>query len=278
MNHLDGIIDFGPRGHIRVDVEAFLSWFPTIRRHHFPIDGLSLVNKLQARLQSHYNITRTEILQTLYTLCDHLQYHPLPFQGETRVRVTAALTHLLREDIEINGFNNRGLYRLRHSFVILAYLANDCVSTLLAGALFDFWYGCEQYIQLSDAHYLHKEWIPAVRKIEEVGADGMVHGAGHMDFGALATRGRIPHRLMGLPWPDNRALSAPVTRRRRSPDMQMALAPFPNSAWTSPMISPAGFPRTQYFDEIDGLQYQQREMNMKLENIDHKLDFLVGNF
>ena len=36
------------------------------------------------------------------------------------------------------------------------------------------------------------------------------------------------------------------------------------------MIQPNGF-----FDEVGRLQYQQEEMNMKLDHIDQKLDYLM---
>jgi hypothetical protein len=43
------------------------------------------------------------------------------------------------------------------------------------------------------------------------------------------------------------------------------------------MMSPVGYPHAGYFDEVGRLQYQQEEMNMKLDNVDGKLDVLIQN-
>jgi hypothetical protein len=41
-------------------------------------------------------------------------------------------------------------------------------------------------------------------------------------------------------------------------------------------MSPVGYPHAGYFDELGNLQYQQEEMNMKLNNVDGKLDILIN--
>jgi hypothetical protein len=44
------------------------------------------------------------------------------------------------------------------------------------------------------------------------------------------------------------------------------------------MISPVGYPRDDYFEELNNLQYQQSEMSMKLDNVDGKLDILLAGY
>jgi hypothetical protein len=60
--------------------------------------------------------------------------------------------------------------------------------------------------------------------------------------------------------------------------MRLASPSYPSSAWTSPVILPIGYPRDDYLEELGNLQYQQSEMNMKLNNVDGKLDLLLASY
>ena len=200
------------------------------------------------------------------------------------MRITQALAKQLEADIEATWNIGKGFYRSRHCFIVLAHLANENDSILLAGALLEFWHMCKQDIMSGDQDHLSTGWYRALSKLEELGPDGMVHGPAHIGLEAFALlphggwhRGRTPRRMAGLPWPDNRALSAPVIRRHHSPDMRIGLPNFPSSAWTSPLISPE-FLRANYFDDINVLQYQQEEVKMKLDKIDRKLGYLTGEY
>ncbi|CAO2653495.1 Nn.00g029060.m01.CDS01 [Neocucurbitaria sp. VM-36] len=286
MDHHSIYIDFGTYPTIQLDAEALSNWFPPLA-HRSNINGQPIVDKLFNRLLGRYDISKSLIRQTLYTFFGNLTYHVFSAQGETRMRITAALVQFLQKDYTKHGFNARGFHLSRHSFAILAYLAEEYESELLAGALWEFWLACSHAITQGDHRYLDHEWLPAVKKLRDLGFEGMIHGPAQMSFGALATvphgawnRGRTPHRMIGaLPWPHTRAISAPATRRRHSPNMPMVLANFPNSEWQSPLMSPAGFPRANYFaDDIGVLQYQQQGMNMKLNDIDRKLDLLIEQY
>jgi hypothetical protein len=88
-------------------------------------------------------------------------------------------------------------------------------------------------------------------------------------------RGRAPLAIGGPAGWYPRARSLPLVRRRRSRDMRIGLPMLPNSAWTSPVMSPVGYARGNYFDEMENLQYQNVEMNAKLDDINEKVDMLV---
>ncbi|KAJ4364433.1 hypothetical protein N0V83_009027 [Neocucurbitaria cava] len=271
------LIDFGAGGEIEVERRALSNWFPLLAYQFGDINGSSMVNKLASRLHR-YNISKAIIRDTLQTLFENLSIVTLPVNGETRMRVTATLKQLLKDDLSRHRFNASGFYLSRRSFVILAYLADMYRSELLAGALWEFWLACGHGIVQGDQMYLDTDWLPAVGKLQRIGTDGMLHEPARGGFGALAT---IPYggwnrgRMMGaLPW-HGRAISAPATRRHYSPDMSMVLANLPGPAWTPPVMSPVGFPKTRYFDDITALHYQQQGMNRKLEDIDQKLDLLI---
>lgn len=272
------VIDFSVNGEIEVDRRSLSNWFPTLAYQSDEINGSAMVNNLSSRLHR-YNISKATILKTLWALFENLSIDTFPpVNGETRMRVTATLKRLLKDDLTRHRFNSSGFWQSRHGFVILAYLADLYRSELLAGALWEFWLACGHGIVQGDEVYLTSDWMPALGKLQRLGTDGMLHEPAQMGFGALAT---IPYggwnrgRMMGaLPW-HGRAISAPATRRHYSPDMSMVLANLPGPAWTPPAMSPMGFPKTRYFDDISALHFQQQGMNRKLEDIDQKLDLLI---
>jgi hypothetical protein len=267
-------VDFHHYGRIHVDGRAFLAWFPDILREHGygSINGSAVVNLLYLRLKPRYRIPKDTIRYAFHQLLIQLRYHFSQGHGETRMRVSMILGQLLKQDVFSGGFvEPEGLIRARHSFVVLAYLAHECNSFLLAGALMQFYSEAQPMITRDHADYLVREWQPALRKLEDMGAEDMMPEPPLVSFWP---QGRAPPRL-ALAWPGHRARSAPP-RHRHSPDMRLALPAYPNSAYTSPMMSPVGYPHAGYFDELGNLQYQQQEMNMKLDNVDGKLDVLIN--
>ncbi|KAF1940008.1 hypothetical protein EJ02DRAFT_445748 [Clathrospora elynae] len=236
------------------------------------------------RLIGRYGIRKPQIRQTLQLLFERLGDTLLPMYGETRICVAAELTNLLKIDFQSGGLSSKGLRNAREAFVILAYLAHEWESVMLAGALMHFWVMCMHGIMHQEHRGYLQDWHKALGKIQELGPEGMVQGPPHMPGSPLATipytpwnHGRMQHPS-ALPWPVHRARSAPAARRRHSPDMRLALPAAANSAWTSPMMSPVGNQRAGYFDDIDNLQYQQQEVKMKLNDVNYKLDLLVEQF
>lgn len=266
-------VDFHHHGRVHVDGRAFHAWFPDILREYRygPINGADIVNSIWLRLRTRYNIHKNTIRLAIRALFEQYKYPFSQGHGETRMRVSMILAHLLSQDVATGGLlNDEGLIQARYSFVVLAYLAYEFNSFLLAGALMQFYSEAQPMIIRDHAEHLIREWQPALRKLEEMDAEDMMPDPPLMPFWP---RGRAPPRL-ALAWPGHRARSAPP-RHRHGPDMRLALPAYPNSAYTSPMMSPVGYPHAGYFDELGDLKYQQEEMNMKLDNVDGKLDMLL---
>jgi hypothetical protein len=261
---------FGSRRQLWVDAKTLDAWFPGVRNKPWKLNESRVVDYLDDHLNSRYGIRRGEIGQTLYMLFERMEYIGNPydhFHGETRDRVAGILCTLLELDFHpFDGFMAQGLRHSRHAFVILAYLASKYGSPLLAEVLKNFWLYCQQGIIQHELPIYLPEWYMAWEKIQE-----MMAGPGQMGIGWH--RGRAPRHL-ALPWTGHRARSAPP---RRSPEMRLLMPAYPSSALTSPMMSPVGYPHAGYFDEVGRLQYQQEEMNMKLDNVDGKLDVLIQN-
>lgn len=275
------IIDFGDlRDCARVNAEAFRNWFPAVPlARALYVDGKGMVQDVYGQLSSRYDISKSAVLHTLQLLFRHLEVHFLHAHGETRLRVATTLADLLTRDLR-TVWKSKGLYHTRQAFVILAFLAEGYESVLLAGALLEFWFSHVPAL-VQDHEEYHWQWQTALRKLNGVGPDGMVGLSAHAGLAPLVTmphhdwqRGRLPGRA-GIPWVDNRALSAPVTRYGGRPNLHLTLPISTDSAWTSPIMSPAQFPTTEYLDNISRLQWQQEEVNAKLDNIDSKVDRLL---
>jgi hypothetical protein len=263
---------FGSRRPLWVDTRVLGAWFPGVRNPPWDLREHDVVDCLNDHLNSRYGIRKDEIEQTLHQLFGRMEYLGNSYDhrhGETRDRVAGVLFKLLDTDFRYyGGFMTKGLRHCRHAFVILAYLALEYGSPLLAEVLKNFWLYCQQGIAQNEVPVYLPEWYMAWEKIQE-----MMAGPGQM--GLAWHRGRAPRHL-ALPWAGHRARSAPP-RHRRSPEMRLLMPAYPSSALTSPMMSPVGYPHAGYFDEVGRLQYQQEEMNMKLDNVDGKLDVLIQN-
>jgi hypothetical protein len=266
------MMQFGHHSPVWVDTVTLCAWFPGLRNEPWRLKETShVVECLYEHLYSRYGIRKFEIEETIYQLFCQMGYMGNPYNhrhGETRQRVTRVLFELLASDFQSLGvLAAKGLRHSRHAFVILAYLALDYNSPLLADVLMQFWAPCQQGITQSEHPVYLQEWYRALEKIQE-----MMAGPGQMGF--AWPRGRAPRHL-ALPFPRHRARSAPP-RHRRSPEMRLVMPAYPSSALTSPIMSPVGYPHAGYFDELGNLQYQQEEMNMKLNNVDGKLDILIN--
>jgi hypothetical protein len=253
------------------------AWFPQLS--HTPwFDGTILMNDLGIHIGNRYGIKQHHIEEVLHWFFVRLESYSGSIGGQTGIRVVSALLAGLRKDKEFS-WESKGLRDSRHRFVILAYLASDYESVLLAEALFHFWSQGMQLIGQIESSNHFPDWKKGLDKVLE-----LLENPTEMDVGALPMiphanlhRGRSP-RALALPWLGHRARSLPAIRRRHNPDMRPAIPAYPGSSWTSPMISPIGYPRNDYFEELNNLQYQQSEMSMKLDNVDGKLDFLLAGY
>jgi hypothetical protein len=261
---------FGHHRPLWIDGTILDAWFPGMRHQPWLMNENHIVESLYDHLSNRYGVKKSEIELTLHKLFEQMEYDGNPYDypyGETRHIVAQALVLQLNLDFNsFNGFPGKGLRRSRHAFVILAYLASYCESSLLAEVLINFWILCQQGIKQSEYPGYLQDWFRALQKIQEMAA-----GPAHMDHGW--PRGRAARHL-AIPFPGHRARSAPP-RRRRSPEMRLIMPAYPGSAWTSPTMSPAMIQPNGFFDEVGMLQYQQEEMNSKLDNVDGKLNFLI---
>lgn len=258
---------------ITVDRQTFSAWFPQLSGMH-GIDGDELVEDLDTRLQHRYGIPSRMIEYTLSELFKKLGHYSCFDSGQKQKRLIQELWTQLVKDVKNVYHSSKGLRSSRQMFITLSYLAADHASILLAEALAQFWVHFESLISQESPTY-RGDWARALAKVQEA-----LEGPTTRNLEPFAImpyagyhRGRARR---ALPWPGHRARSLPVIRRRHSPDMSLAIPTYPSSGWASPMMSPVGYPGGDYFDELQNLQWQQNDMGMKLDNVDGKLDVLLG--
>ncbi|KAH6868517.1 hypothetical protein BKA58DRAFT_459381 [Alternaria rosae] len=267
-------IAFNGHRSIPIDRRTLSAWLPQlswIQR----MDGDDLVDELESRIQDRYGISRHHIERTLSELFRRLGQHSGFDERQTQMRLVHDLSNLLMIDSRTVS-HSRGLRSSRYMFIILSYLAAEQGSVLLAEALYYFWLQ-DQYLISQESSAYDEDWVKALAKVREA-----MEGPATMNFEPFAM---VPHagwhrgrsaRALAPPWRGHRARSLPVIRRRHSPDMRLAIPTHPSSGWASPMISPVRYPRGDYFNELQNLQWQQSEMNMQLSSVDGKLDFLLA--
>jgi hypothetical protein len=263
-------------GHQQVSISdrTIFAWFPQLSYMPY-VGGYELVHNLEYRIRGRYGIPNREIEDTLHKLFRNLKEYSGFDERQMQIGIVEVLYSQLAMDIQ-TAWHTRGLRGSRHAFIILAYLALEQESVLLAQALYQFWNQSAQLIHKESRKY-GGDWMKALEKIQEV-----LQGPTTMDIEPLAMMPYVlPHhgrsrRALALPWHGHRARSLPAMRRRRSPDMRLAIPTYPSSGWTSPVMSPVGYPRGDYFEELDNLQNQQSEMSYQLNNVDQKLDLLLA--
>ncbi|KAL6704227.1 hypothetical protein ACN47E_008395 [Coniothyrium glycines] len=215
------LITFGPSDDIRVDHEALSSWFPAISllgysQHH--ISGKTMAKQLHNRIDSRYQISKSAVEQALCLLFKQFHRHPFAHHGQTRTRVIIALQDQLREDFQ-EGLQWTGLVRSRHNFLVLAHLAKDQGSHLLAGALLEFCMRNQMQLKNERDRYI-KHWKTALSMLQSLGPAGMLAMPSFPGFDTVAMLPQggwlpgQPHHQAALAWPGDRAISAPVTRHR----------------------------------------------------------------
>lgn len=271
------IVQFGSHQQIRVNSDAFYDWFPSMTPSYW-VDGGELVDSLYERLHNRYDINKPSIRQILQSLLEHLRQHYFPVEGGTRTRVTEGLTHLLEADLRASGWIGKGLQQARNAFVILASLAQVYESTLLAGALMDFWYRCMPTVTQNEPSEYCVEWQRALEKVQQLGSDDLLPATTQMGFGTLTTlpyavrnRGRDRQRWTG--W-NYRALSAPVTHRRRSPDYPLARYRDAMIAGIPPLLPPTRRLDAAPLDELEAIAWNQHQMAHELLNIKQEIENL----
>ncbi len=253
----------------------FSYWFPQLA--HTPwVDGNSLVDNLETHINGRYGIKELQIEQTLLKFFGRFGSHSGFVEEQVQMRVAKFLSALLTKDMQ-NAWQSKGLRDSRHTFLVLAYLSVDYSSPLLGETLLCFWTQAMQWISGKESAKYAGDWHKAVEKITELMEEPTAMSLAPLAMIPYAGlhRGRSP-RALALPWAGHRARSLPAMRRRHNPDMRLAIPTYSSSTWASPMISPVGYPRNDYFEELDNIQYQQSEMNMKLNNVDGKLDLLLA--
>jgi hypothetical protein len=267
-------IDFGFH-QVQVDRRMLNSWFPQLS--HTPwVDGNSLVDNLETHINGRYGIKELQIEQTLLKFFGKFGSHSGFFEQQVQMRVANFLSALLAKDMQ-NAWQSKGLRDSRHTFLVLAYLSVDYESSLLGEVLIWFWMRAKHSILGKESAKYIADWHKAAEKITELMEEPIAMSLGPLAMIPYAGlhRGRSP-RALALPWAGHRARSLPAMRRRHNPDVRLAIPTYSSSTWASPMISPVRYPRNDYFEELDNIQYQQGEMNMKLNNVDGKLDLLLA--
>lgn len=257
---------------MRVDAATFRAWFPTMmlplhRGAWMSVD--SVVDEIDDHFSGRYGITRRQIERTLLLLFEVFKPHHGPLRGESRWNLKNELLSRLRNEAQSHPWAWKDLRSTRHTFIVLAHLATDHASELLIDALSSFWPQAQPIVEQYEQPHQRDEWYRAAAKVEQLGDPHTYAGW---------PRSRASHTL-GIAWPGHRARSAPAVRHgHHHPEMRLTMPTFTNSAWASPMIAPVTFPRVDYPDDLENIQYQQQEMSVKLDNVDEKLDLLMTGF
>lgn len=249
-------------------------------------------------------ITESTVEKVLRRVFQTLQTPAWTFAHTTpEKRVRSLVQDSLHDNISRSSMH--GLRHARHTFLITCAFAKLALSQPLAEQMLKFFTSQQWEIESYENSRYMKEWHLGLRALSELSLDQHVFGNSdnnnntlfdtwsptspllplmlaphHYDnpFDTYHHRGRGHGHSHGSP----RLLTPPHYPRarslghRRSHGLQLALPRLSNSAWSSPVLSPAGRRPGPYFDEVGQLQWQQEEMNWKLDGIDQKLDRLVG--
>ena len=145
---------------------------------------------------------------------------------------------------------------MRHIFIILVQVARKFESSLLDEALFTFWDHTKNKIDRHEKSEYLADWKKAAEKVQES------HAVRPLAAFIQQRHGRVR--------------PAPVVKYgRRKVDFRPDVPAFANPACAHPAIAPVRYPRDEYFDKLDKIQYQQREIKETLENVNGKLDRLI---
>ncbi|RMZ71812.1 hypothetical protein GMOD_00009149 [Pyrenophora seminiperda CCB06] len=235
----------------------------------------TVVEDIEDHFSGRYGISRRQIERTLHLLFETFAPSHAPLRGATRINlVQQLLAHMQSEAHNALWAPARDLRFVRHAFIILTYLALHFDSDLLAKALRAFWCQAEPIVCQCEQPHHGEEWYMAAAKLDQLG------GPSPNPYHTAWPRSRAP-RTLEMPWPSrpHRARSAPAVRHgHHHSDMLLHVPAFTNSAWASPILSPVTYPRVDYMDDVDTLQYQQQEMSWKLDKVDKKLDVLMTAF
>jgi len=240
---------------IWVDAQTFRAWFPKQRSGH-SIQGDLWVQKLHNYFNGHFGIRKEVIQKTLERFFGILGPYAQHGNGETRHRVRQVLRHYLDQECLNNAYRPKDLQCLRHTFVILVQLARKFESSLLAEALSTFWDHTKSKINRHEKSEYLADWKKEAEKIQEPYA-----------VSPLATPIQQRH---------GQARPAPAVKYgRHKVNFRLEVPAFANPAWAPHAIAPVRYRRDEYFDKLNKIQYQQREMKETLENVNGKLDRLV---
>ncbi|KAF2846599.1 hypothetical protein T440DRAFT_405286 [Plenodomus tracheiphilus IPT5] len=275
--------------HLEVNIDTLQTLFPGLATNFWANNGdemaLSVSEALNGLTNPRISLhTIEKVLFNMLEAMDSPTFTFTPTSPERRIRkhLEDKLHH------ENNHHSTHGLRQTRHTYLILCAFAKLTLSQPLAEQMTKFYSNQQWRIQSSEhPHYLN-EWALGLRALRELSFDQTNLGANiynawpptppalplmlaphHNPFDTFHQRGRTPLLLAPPRYPRARSLG-----HRRNHRLQLALPRLANSAWTSPVLSPALRPGN-YFDEVGQLQWQQEEMNWKLDGIDQKLDRLV---
>ncbi|XP_014556493.1 hypothetical protein COCVIDRAFT_99793 [Bipolaris victoriae FI3] len=240
---------------IWVDAQTFRAWFPKQKSEN-SIQGDLWVQRLHNYFNSHFGIRKEVIQKTLERFFGILGPYAQHGNGETRHRVRQVLQHYLDQECLNNAYRTKDLQCLRHTFIILVQLARKFESSLLVEALSTFWDHTKDKINRHEKSEYLADWKKAAEKVQE-----------SHEIRPLAASIQQRH---------GRARPAPVVKYgRRKVDFKLEVPVFANPACAHPVIVPVRYRRDEYFDKLNKIQYQQREMKETLENVNGKLDRLI---
>lgn len=260
-----------------LDTETFATWFPINpgTSHNGYIDGGWFTDQVSDRVRDRFNISTEKVRTVIKMLFDRIGHDSFYRHGDPRARLALDLRAALNSDID-NPVWGEGLSRSRRRFVVLAYLARQTHSAILAGVLVDF---CLQHMheirRREDDHYLTQEWLFVFKKIEHLASH---HAPPGYWPGADLDRPRIlfePDLLL----PNSRPLSAPGIIRRRHSSHHLVPVGRELMIRHSPTMTPGPMLEVPAIHQIRAMQYNQERMAHQLRNVQQDIALLkFGGF
>lgn len=292
--------------------EELTSWFTDILGYSIfnVISGDRLVSDVEDRLSRHIQeyIKPERIRMTLKHLFEIFKSR---VAGSKTAGFFAIIGGLQQHDAQ-DRFTS-GLRGTRQRFLILCAFAHQMHSEPLAETLVGFLSNSIFGIVEEEDPYLLRSWGLGLHELRGLVSGPVLaqllslltnvgYGPGHgskdgwpgaqlSDPWTMAMMMRNLMEARHNPFTDNyrgrrlaepeatgwghRARSLPVTRRRpRSPDWQVRRLRLPHSGWVSPVVSPATYPMSEYFDELKAVGWEQNVQAIEVDDLQRRVRLL----
>lgn len=293
-----GVIHLDSGRLFKIRLSELERWLPKIHHlvHFNRFDARGLVRQMTGIFngQVYRTITAETIITVLDDFMTQLELNPLfaPPIGKTLQR---SIELRLRKDLSVA--NTAGLRRSREHFMVFCLLARLSRSQALAESMASFLCCFVWEVVHGEEPELFREWCMGIVELRDLIPHQILEGLLRCFFG-FVDRAYEPRLL-----PAYYDRHAKTIMRYMLQAQHHSLLNHPRRRAPLILEDPAGYlrdrllcvgrPRQHYryhrqlqltypwaqpngrFDEVEKMQYQQEEMNMRIDHIDRKLDYLI---